>query len=145
MVLDLTGTDDVAVGPINCGAPQAISAARVAYKLLVNPDRPVDGGLSARSRSRSGPGLCWRPRSGAVRVVLYPVGAADRPGRQGLGPALPERVAAASYGDSMVIGIEGKDPRNGGRFMVYEPTVGGWGAWRGGDGRARSSTTSTVA
>jgi N-methylhydantoinase B len=53
-----------------------------------------------------------------------------------LAPALPERVAAASYGDSMVIGIEGKDPRNGGRFMVYEPTVGGWGAWRGGDGQS---------
>jgi N-methylhydantoinase B len=137
MVLDLTGTDDVAVGPINCGAPQAISAARVAYKLLVNPDRPVDGGAFRPLEVKVRPGsLLAAEEPAPCEWYFTPLGLLIDLVVKALAPALPERVAAASYGDSMVIGIEGKDPRNGGRFMVYEPTVGGWGAWRGGDGQS---------
>ncbi len=44
LTIDLTGTDDMAAGPVNCGASQAVSAARVAYKLLISPEKPVDGG-----------------------------------------------------------------------------------------------------
>ena len=44
MTIDLAGTDDAKGGPVNCGEAQAISAARVAYKLLINPDNPPDGG-----------------------------------------------------------------------------------------------------
>ncbi len=58
-----------------------------------------------------------------------------------LAPIMPERAAAASAGDSMIIGIVGQDPRNDEMFMLYEPTVGGWGAWEGGDGQDASSTT----
>ena len=42
--IDLTGTDDMQRGPVNCGRAQAISACRVAYKLLIDPDRPPNGG-----------------------------------------------------------------------------------------------------
>ena len=44
MTIDLTGTDDAQGGPVNCGEAQAISACRVAYKLLINPDNPPNGG-----------------------------------------------------------------------------------------------------
>jgi N-methylhydantoinase B len=136
MTLDLTGTDDVAVGPINCGAPQAISAARVAYKLLVNPDRPVDGGAFRPLEVKVRPGsLLAAEEPAPCEWYFTPLGLLIDLVVKALAPALPERVAAASYGDSMVIGIEGRDPRNGGTFMVYEPTVGGWGAWHGGDGQ----------
>ena len=47
MTLDLTATDDAAAGPVNCGEAQAISACRVAYKLLVAPDLPTNGGSFA--------------------------------------------------------------------------------------------------
>ena len=88
MTIDLTGTDDAAAGPVNCGEAQAISACRVAYKLLVAPNLPTNGGsfaplvgarcAAARSSARS--------RALAVRVVLQPARAADRPGRQGAQP-----------------------------------------------------------
>jgi N-methylhydantoinase B len=137
MVLDLTGTDDVAIGPINCGAPQAVSAARVAYKLLVNPDRPVDGGAFRPLEVKVRPGsLLAAEEPAPCEWYFTPLGLLIDLVVKALAPALPESVAAASYGDSMVIGIEGRDPRNGGPFMVYEPTVGGWGAWRGGDGQS---------
>lgn len=44
MNIDLTESDDACVGPVNCGTTQAIAAARVAYKLLVDPDSPPNGG-----------------------------------------------------------------------------------------------------
>ena len=57
MTIDLTGTDDAQGGPINCGEAQAISACRVAFKLLINPDDPPNGGtfrpLKVMSRSGS--------------------------------------------------------------------------------------------
>ena len=136
MTLDLTRTDDVAVGPINCGAPQAVSAARVAYKLLVNPDRPVDGGAFRPLEVKVRPGsLLAAEEPAPCEWYFTPLGLLIDLVVKALAPALPDRVAAASYGDSMVIGIEGRDPRHGGPFMVYEPTVGGWGAWLGGDGQ----------
>ena len=51
-----------------------------------------------------------------------------------LAPVIPDLAAGASYGDSMVFGAAGVDPRNGALFFHLEPTVGGWGAWNGSDG-----------
>src|SRR5699024_11675723 len=51
-----------------------------------------------------------------------------------LADVVPERVAAASYGDSMIIQFTGDDPRSGKPFVTLEATVGGWGAWDGEDG-----------
>jgi N-methylhydantoinase B len=136
MTIDLSGTDDMAAGPINCGAPQAVSAARVAYKLLVNPDRPVDGGAFRPLEVKVRPGsLLAAEEPAPCEWYFTPLGLLIDLVAKALSPVMPDRVAAASYGDSMVIGIGGTDPRTGGPYLVYEPTVGGWGAWQGGDGQ----------
>ena len=136
MVLDLSGTDDMAEGPINCGAAQAVSAGRVAYKLLVNPDRPVDGGAFRPLEVKVRPGsLLAAEEPAPCEWYFTPLGLLIDLVVKALSPVMPERAAGASYGDSMVIGIGGKDPRTGGPYLVYEPTVGGWGAWHGGDGQ----------
>src|SRR5262249_51433479 len=44
MHVDLTGTAPTAPGSLNCGAPETLCAARVAYKSLVLPERGMDGG-----------------------------------------------------------------------------------------------------
>ncbi len=121
---------------MNCGALQAVSAARVAYKLLVNPGRPVDGGS-------------FRPLTVVVREGSFPAVAEPAPCEwyfappgllidlvvKALSGAIQDKAAGASHGDSMVIGIGGHDPRTGEAFLLYEPTVGGRGAWRGCDGQ----------
>lgn len=136
MFLDLSGTDDMADGPVNCGAPQAVSAARVAYKLLVNPERPVDGGAFRPLEVTVRPGsLLAAEEPAPCEWYFTPLGLLIDLVAKALSPVMPDLVAGASYGDSMVIGIGGRDPRTGGPFLVYEPTVGGWGAWRGGDGQ----------
>lgn len=136
MTIDLSETDDRTRGPVNCGASQAMSAARVAYKLLVNPGNPVDGGafqpLNVVVREGS---LLAAVEPAPCAWYFTPLGLLIDLVVKALAPALPERAAGASYGDSMGILIAGTDPRNGQGFLLFEPTVGGWGAWAGGDGQ----------
>jgi N-methylhydantoinase B len=137
MTFDLRDSEPTAArGPVNCGASQAVSAARVAYKLLISPDKPVDGGafstldVLVKDGSMLGaqqPAPCeWYFSQLGLLIDLAVKAFED---------VLPDRVAGASAGDSCVIGIAGFDSRNNGPFLLYEPTVGGWGAWRGGDGQ----------
>src|SRR5204863_10222330 len=52
-----------------------------------------------------------------------------------LAPVLPDEVAAAHFGDSMVLFLSGKDPRRGDQpFLYVMPHAGGWGGFEGGDG-----------
>lgn len=135
MTIDVTGSDDARRGPINCGEAQAISACRVAYKLLINPDNPPDGGafrpLSVNVRPGS---LLGAEEPYPCQWYFTPLGLLIDLVVKALADVLPEQAAGASYGDSMIIGLAGVDPRNGRPFFDLEPTVGGWGAWQGSDG-----------
>lgn len=68
-------------------------------------------------------------------MVLHPPGLLIDLVVQALAEAIPQRAAAASYGDSMVIFIGGVNPETKQPWLHVEPTVGGWGAWSGSDGQ----------
>jgi N-methylhydantoinase B len=136
MRVDLEGSSPQAEGPVNCGFAQTISACRVAFKLLINPERPVDGGtfktleVSAPEGSifaAQEPAACqWYFSSLGLLIDLLVTA---------LAPALPDKVAAAHFGDSMVAYLAGRDPRRGGQpFLHVMPHAGGWGAFEGADG-----------
>jgi N-methylhydantoinase B len=135
MRIDLTGSDDARMGPVNCGEAQAISACRVAYKLLINPENPPDGGafrpLTVDVRRGS---LLGAEEPYPCQWYFTPLGLLIDLVVRALAEVLPDRAAGASYGDSMIIGIAGVDDRTGRPWFDLEPTVGGWGAWSGGDG-----------
>jgi N-methylhydantoinase B len=137
MTIDLTGSDDMKAGPVNCGEAQAISAARVAYKLLINPDNPPNGGafraLTVHVRRGS---MLAAEDPAPCQWYFTPLGLLIDLVVKALAEALPEQAAGASYGDSMVISLSGIDPRNGRPWLDLEPTVGGWGAWQGSDGES---------
>lgn len=137
MTIDLTESADVARGPINCGAAQAVSACRVAYKILVNPLDPVTGGTfrSLDVRVRRGslmgaeePAPCgWYFSSLGLVMDLVAKALAD---------AIPDRVAAANYGDSESVLFMGPRSRRGERFIDWQCHVGGWGGWATNDGES---------
>ena len=135
MTIDLTESDDAKGGPVNCGEAQAISACRVAYKLLVNPDNPPNGGAfqPLTINVRRGSMLAAQEPS-PCQWYFTPLGLLIDLVVKALADVLPTQAAAASYGDSMVIGIGGLDHRNGRPWFDLEPTVGGWGGWEGSDG-----------
>jgi N-methylhydantoinase B len=137
MTIDLRDSADAAHGPVNCGEAQAVSACRVAYKLLVAADLPTNGGSFAP--------LTVQVRTGSVLGATEPFPCAWYFSPLGLlidlvvkalAPVLPDRAAAASYGDSMIFTVAGLDNRTGDGFFHIEPTVGGWGGWNGSDGES---------
>lgn len=137
MTIDLTESDDAQAGPVNCGAAQAISACRVAYKLLVNPSNPPNGGAfrPLSVKVREGSMLGAQPPS-PCQWYFTPLGLLIDLVVKALADVLPEQAAGASYGDSMIISLAGIDPRTGKPWLELEPTVGGWGAWQGSDGES---------
>ena len=137
MTIDVAESGDATRGPINCGEAQTISACRVAFKVLINPEQPVNGGTFAplEVRVRQGsmlaakePSPCAWYFSGLGLLIDLVIKA--------LAPALPERAVGAHYGDSMVTMLSGFDDDTGKRFLDIEPHPGGWGAWQGSDGES---------
>ncbi|MBI1881782.1 MAG: hydantoinase B/oxoprolinase family protein, partial [Chloroflexi bacterium] len=137
MTVDLDGSADQTRGPVNCGFAQTVSAVRVAFKLLVNPKRPVDGGTFKTLTVAAPQGSIFRAQEPAACAWYFtPLGLLIDLVLKALAPAIPGKVAAAHYGDSMVIYLAGVDPRKGNiPFLAVEPTPGGWGAFESGDGQ----------
>ncbi len=134
---DVTESADQTVGPVNCGVAQAVSALRVGYKLLVSPDLPGNGGSfrSMTTQVRDGSVLGARSPA-ACQWYFSHLGLLIDMVARALAPVLPDRVAGASHGDSMIILTAGTDPRVDRDFVSLEATVGGWGAWDGSDGES---------
>jgi N-methylhydantoinase B len=134
---DVTESGDQTVGPVNCGVAQAVSALRVGYKLLVSPDLPGNGGSfrTMTTQVREGSVLGARPPA-ACQWYFSHLGLLIDMVARALAPAMPDRVAGASHGDSMIVLTSGLDPRYGREFVSLEATLGGWGAWSGSDGES---------
>lgn len=135
MTIDLTDCADQTTGPVNCGASQAVSAARVGYKLLISPTVSLNGGSFRPLEVQVRPGsMLGAEEPAACQYYYSSLGMLIDLVVRALAPALPEQVAAASYGDSMIVQFAGTHPRTGKPFVTLEATVGGWGAWQGSDG-----------
>lgn len=136
ITLDLEGSAPQTRGSVNCGFTQTISAARLAFKLLVNPERPVDGGTFHTLKVEAPPNSIFNAQEPAACAWYFSsLGLLIDLFLKALAPAMPDQVAAAHYGDSMVISLNGVDARTNERFLVVEATTGGWGAWSSGDGQ----------
>jgi N-methylhydantoinase B len=137
MTVDLAGSSPQTQGPVNCGFAQTISACRVAFKLLINPERPVDGGTFKTLEVRAPRQSIFDAREpAACQWYFTPLGLLIDLVVKALADAVPDRAAGAHYGDSMVIYLAGSDPRrDGAPFLSVEPTPGGWGGFAGGDGQ----------
>jgi N-methylhydantoinase B len=137
MAVDLTGSSPATRGPVNCGIAQTISAVRMAYKLLIHPDRPVDGGTFPTLTIHAPEGSIFNAKEpAACQWYFTPLGLMTDLIVKALAPAIPNLAAAAHYGDSMVVATAGRDPRrDDAPFLTIEPTTGGWGGFRDGDGQ----------
>ncbi|MDR3359470.1 MAG: hydantoinase B/oxoprolinase family protein, partial [Bifidobacteriaceae bacterium] len=138
LTIDLTGSSPATRGPINCGKVQAVSACRVAVKELIHPEAPVNGG-SFRNLSVIVPAnSVFDAREPAPCQWYYtPLGLLIDLVQRAIAPAVPGRVAAAHFGDSMIVSFSGtRDSAPGGEdFVLISAEVGGWGAYAGGDGQ----------
>jgi len=136
MAIDLDGSSPMAQGPVNCGFAQTISACRVAFKLLINPERPVDGGTFKTLEVKAPDGSIFVAQEpAACQWYFSSLGLLIDLVVTALSPVLRDQVAAAHFGDSMVLFLSGNDPRRGNQpFLYVMPHAGGWGGFEGGDG-----------
>lgn len=136
MYIDLSGSSEMVKGSTNCGFAQTIAACRVAYKMIIQPDAPVTGGsfkaleVSAPKRTiftAEEPAACsWYFSHLGLLIDLI---------IKSFENIIPEKLAGAHYGDSMVCYLSGVNPETGELFLYDEPTVGGWGGSISGDGQ----------
>ncbi len=136
MTIDLSGSARMGKGPINCGEAQTIAACRVGFKEMIHPEAKVSGGTFRNLKvivekgsflAAEEPAPCGWYFTGLGLLIDLIVKA--------LAPVMPERAAAAHYGDSSVILFSGIDTKKGEQFGICEATAGGWGAFEGGDGQ----------
>jgi N-methylhydantoinase B len=137
MVVDLDGSCPQTTGAVNCGFAQTISACRVAYKYLIHPESPVNGGCFRTLTVKAPAGSIFRAEEpAACQWYFTPLGLLIDLIVTALAPVMPNQVAAAHYGDSMVIFVSGVDTRKGKtRFVSVEANPGGWGGFAKGDGQ----------
>jgi N-methylhydantoinase B len=137
VTIDLEGSSPATRGPVNCGFAQTVSACRVAFKYLINPRRPVDGGtfktLDVKAPAKS---IFAAEEPSPCAWYFTPLGLLIDLVVTALAPAMPDKVAGAHYGDSMLFSFGGVDPRREDLPYYYiAPHAGGWGAFEGGDGQ----------
>ena len=137
MTIDLRETADAAAGPSTAARRRRSRPAASPTSCSSRPTCRRTAARSRRSRCR-----CAGARSSARRSRRRARGTSARSGLlidlvvKALSPVLPQKAAAASYGDSMIFVCAGLDNRTGEGFFHIEPTVGGWGAWDGSDGES---------
>ncbi len=133
--LDLRGSSPQTPGSMNCGYPQTVSAARLAFKLLVRPDLPATDGTFRYLSITTDPASVFDAREPAACQFYYPhLGMMIDLILKALAPALPDAVAAGQPADSMNIFFTGMPDGSDERFFYGEATAVGWGAMSDLDG-----------
>ncbi len=125
MIIDFTGTDRQCRGPMNVPLPSTISSARYGFKVVTTPDLPNNEGFFRPLKVIAPKGTLLNPTPTTTIPDLI---------LKALSPAIPERVRAGHFGDSMADFIYGTDPRSGRYYVCAEPDGGGYGGMPNEDG-----------
>lgn len=145
ILMDFTGTEEKARGPMNISDSTTMSMCLVAIK-HVFPDVPVNGGAFR-------PIGFHIPRP-SILSAQYPVpvgGTTDVTQRVvdvvfgALAQAIPEQVPAAPFGTTGVLTITGNRPETGGYFVAVYPYPGGYGGSLESDGLVNGTPPGSMA
>ena len=135
MTIDFTGTDGQCRGPMNVPEPSTISSARYGFKIITTPALPSNEGFFRPLKIIIPEGSLLKPQFPAA-CAMWPVPTTTIPDLilKALAPAMPDRVRAGHFGDSMANFIYGTDPRTGRYYVCAEGDAGGYGGKPDDDG-----------
>ncbi|MFC0531612.1 hydantoinase B/oxoprolinase family protein [Phytohabitans kaempferiae] len=133
--LDLAGSSGQTPGSMNCGFAQTVSAARLAFKFLVNPEVPVTAGTFRNMTVSAEPRSVFDAREPAACQFYYPhLGMMIDLVIKALAPVMPDAVIAGQAADSMNILFAGTVDGGDETFFCGEATAVGWGGLSDRDG-----------
>ena len=128
MTFDFSEMPPMVKGPINCGAPCAVSVARVAAVSLTTPFLLVNEGNFRPIKTIIPPGtLVSAIEPAPVAAYAMPLVVLVDLTYKALSEAIPDRVPAGHYGAISSIIAYGRDERTGRNFIHIEGIQGGWG------------------
>ncbi|MFQ6065667.1 MAG: hydantoinase B/oxoprolinase family protein [bacterium] len=135
MTIDFTGTDRQCRGPMNVPEPSTISSARYGFKIVTTPDLPSNKGFFRPLKVIIPDGSLLKAEFPAA-CAMWPAPTTTIPDLilKALSPAMPDRVRAGHFGDSMANFIYGTDPRTGKYYVCAEGDAGGYGGKPDDDG-----------
>jgi N-methylhydantoinase B len=135
--VDLTGSAPQTSGCLNCGFAQTVSAAKLAFKFLVNPDLPASGGTFRCLHVTAEPGSVFAAQEPAACQYFYPhLGLMIDLFIRVMSEAVPDKVIAAQCADAMNVVMDGVRGWNDERWVSAEATGVGWGAGMTADGQS---------
>ena len=134
MEIDLTGSSPQRRGCTNCGFAQTISAARLAYKFLINPQQTPNGGHFRALTVTAPPGTIFAAQEPAACQYYAPaLGLMIELFLKALSQVVPGRVPAGQPADQMNFMMVGLT-RGGEVYSTGEASGVGWGALPHADG-----------
>lgn len=137
MTIDFTGSAPQCRGPMNVPEPSTISSARYAFKIVTTPDLPSNEGSFRPLKVVIPKGSLLNPQFPAA-TAMWPTPTTTIPDLvlKALAPAIPDRVRAGHFGDSMANFIYGTDPRSARYYVIAEGDAGGYGGMPDSDGES---------
>jgi N-methylhydantoinase B len=128
LTMDFTGTDPQCRGPMNVPEPSTVSSARYGFKIITTPQLPSNEGFFRPLKVVIPEGSLLKPKFPAA-CAMWPAPTTTIPDLilKALAPALPDRVRAGHFGDSMANFIYGIDPRTKRYYVCAEGDAGGYG------------------
>jgi len=133
--LDLTGSAEQTGGCLNSGFSQTVSAARLAYKFLINPDVPPTGGTFRNLHVYAPPRSIFAAEEPAACQYYYPhAGLMIDLFIKLMAKVMPDRATGAQCADPMNVMFNGTNPTTGETWVAGEAVALGWGASRDQDG-----------
>jgi N-methylhydantoinase B len=133
--LDLDGSAEQTGGCLNSGFAQTVSAARLAFKFLINPDTPATGGTFQCLQVSAPEGTIFAAKAPAACQYYYPhAGLMIDLFITLMAEVLPEQLTGAQCADPMNVMFSGTSPDTGEPWMFGEATAVGWGASKAQDG-----------
>jgi N-methylhydantoinase B len=128
LTMDFTGTDPQCRGPMNVPEPSTVSSARYGFKIITTPDLPSNEGFFRPLKVIIPEGSLLKPKFPAA-CAMWPVPTTTIPDLilKALAPAIPDRIRAGHFGDSMANFIYGTDPRTKRYYVCAEGDAGGYG------------------
>ena len=135
IIFDMRGSDDQALGPVNCVPAQVWSVAAYVTRCITNPHIPQNDGALRPIEVRLRPGsiLAPTPPSPVGARFLTTMRLSDVALRALVG-AHPAWMLAGGAANDCAVTLAGIDPRTGRYGVYYEINGGGTGARRGQDG-----------
>ncbi|MDA4128869.1 MAG: hydantoinase B/oxoprolinase family protein [Thaumarchaeota archaeon] len=137
LLVDVDGSSGPVGGNCNCGLEQARTGARTALMSLVAPTYFANEGFFKPLRFKvpessifnakwpSGTMFSWMPVEYLIDLI-----------HTSLSQAIPDRVAAATYGCASICHIHGYDEMERKYWVLSDTQGGGWGGMMGKDGES---------